>query len=191
MNEIVRKFFDERAEKWNSLEPKTKEELYAFLKEHLPLKRGMKTLDVGCGTGVISEQLYELTGERVTAIDLSPTMIEVAKRTHGEEKIDFLCADFAEMTGNFDFVVCFNAYPHFDADAFAEKANELVNEGGYLAILHNMSRKRLDMHHEAVASRVSRRLSPAAEEAKRFSAFTAEKTVDNDEMFLILLKKHG
>lgn len=192
MDNIVRAFFDERAEGWNDLEPKTYEELLAFLKKYLPLKQGMKVLDVACGTGVVSEQLFELTGEKVEAIDLSPNMIEVAKRTHGEEHISFSCLDFMEMRGQFDFILCFNAYPHFpDQKAFANKANELLKEGGYLAILHNLSRVKLDTHHQAIASHVSRHLCSAKEEAFFFVGFDEINLIDNDEMYLILLKKAG
>lgn len=192
MGNIVRAFFDERAEGWNDLEPKTYEELLSFLKSYLPLQKGMKVLDVACGTGVVSEQLFELTGETVEAIDLSPNMISVAKRTHSKEQINFSCIDFMEMTGKFDFVLCFNAYPHFpDQNAFAKKASDLVKEGGYLAILHNMSRAELDTHHQAIASHVSRHLHSAKEEASCFVDFEEVNLIDNDEMYLILLKKAG
>lgn len=186
----VRAFFDERAEGWNDLEPKTKEELASFLLTYLPLRKGMHVLDVACGTGVISEQLYEATEENVLAIDLSPKMIEVAKRVHGEERITFANLDFFEVEGKFDFIVCFNAYPHFpDQKAFAKKAEELLNDGGYLAILHNMSRVKLDQHHEAIAKHVSRHLLPAKEEASCFENLKEVNLVDNDEMFLVLMRK--
>lgn len=47
-----------------------------------PAHEGMEVLDVGCGTG-IQLATYEQAGCRVTGIDASPAMLEVARRRLG------------------------------------------------------------------------------------------------------------
>lgn len=49
------------------------------LVEKLHIKRGDHVLDVGCGIGTTAIMIADMTGARVTGIDLSPKMIEKAR----------------------------------------------------------------------------------------------------------------
>lgn len=49
-----------------------------------PPREGMHVLDVGCGTGIHLE-LYQRTGCIVSGIDMSPSMLQVAKNRLSEE----------------------------------------------------------------------------------------------------------
>ena len=64
--------------------------------------RGMRLLDVGCGSGYFAREMAR-RGARVTGVDISPRMIEHARR--GEEAeplgIDFRVGDAAEIGGRF------------------------------------------------------------------------------------------
>src|SRR5256885_7300118 len=44
------------------------------------LKDGQKALDVGCGVGTTAIQMARRFGAAVTAIDISPMMLELARR---------------------------------------------------------------------------------------------------------------
>ena len=142
-------FFNKAAINWNDM--KRSERLLERLEE-IPIKKGDRVLDIGCGTGVISNWLYERSQRQVHAIDVSPNMIDIAINTHHVNDIKFECIDFYEMNeSGYDLLVCFDAYPHFlDTRTFAKKANELLNKGGYLVILHDIGRKELDKHHERI-----------------------------------------
>ncbi len=189
----VKEFFNRLAPGWNAAEKHTKEEIKDYITERLPIKKGMKVLDVGCGTGIITDALYDLAQNEVTAIDVSDEMIKIAKQTLAESTADFVCADFYEFSpkDKYDYVVCFNAYPHFiDSKKFVRKANELLVRGGICAIMHNFAREKLATHHRALSENVSRTIGSAEEEASRFSEFfDVMSTVDNSEEYLILLKK--
>jgi ubiquinone/menaquinone biosynthesis C-methylase UbiE len=72
--------------------------------------RGLRVLDVGCGTGRHAIRLAQ-AGADVTAIDFSAAMLEQARRKPGAERVDFRVHDlsvsplpFADET--FDRVVC-------------------------------------------------------------------------------------
>ena len=43
-----------------------------------PLAPGMEVLELGCGTGYFTKEIVK-TGVRLTAIDISPELIEIAK----------------------------------------------------------------------------------------------------------------
>jgi len=81
--------------------------------ESLPKPDGRvwsRLLDAGCGPGVLAEQLWE-AGWKVTGIDRSPAMIEIARRDSGKrDGLTFLQADLSHLpdlfgTAAFDAVV--------------------------------------------------------------------------------------
>lgn len=181
-------FFDKAALTWNDM--RRSERLLERLEE-VPIKKGDKVLDIGCGTGVISNWLYERSQRQVHAIDISPKMIDIAQNTHHVNDIKFECLDFYEMQdGCYDLLICFDAYPHFlDAEAFAKKSYELLNKGGHLVILHDIGRKELDKHHEKIGV-LSRLLKEPEEEAKYFDKyFQIIKNEEDDDHYLIILRK--
>ncbi len=72
----------------------------------LPPREGMDVLDVGCGTGVQLAS-YQEAGCRVSGIDASPAMLNVARRRLGE-RADLRLGDAARMPypdGAFDLVL--------------------------------------------------------------------------------------
>ena len=188
----VKAFFDERADNWNDYQTETLNDLKSLL-ALVPLKKGMRVLDLACGTGIISELLQSITESKVTAIDISDNMIKNAVTDHAGADIDFKVANFYEYKDEpFDAIVCFNAYPHFlDVEGFVNKAHSLLKKDGYLIILHSMGRVCLDKHHTAFAANVSRHLkSPKDEYVSYKDKFMLEKETDTDDKYLMLLKSY-
>ena len=91
----------------------------------------------------------------------------------------------------FDGIVLYNAYPHFmEREKLKEKFDALLKEGGFVAILHNMGRAKLEEHHSHVPTTISRSLLPAKEEARFYQdAFHVEKAEEDENHYLILLRK--
>lgn len=192
MSKPITQFFNGLANGWDQKEPHSQNEIFDFINEHAGLKRGMRVLDLGCGTGIISEPIYKITGKKVTAIDVSDKMIAVAKATRDPIATDFFVEDFYNFEHEpFDAIVCFNAFPHFsDIPGFVNKAYSLLKEGGTLSILHNMSRSALNKHHEGIPSEISRDLNSARDEARAFNAeFYLDYVVDDDKMFALRFKR--
>jgi magnesium-protoporphyrin O-methyltransferase len=80
--------------------------------------RGCRVLDAGCGTGAMAVELAT-RGAQVLAIDLSATLIEIARERLpadiGEGHIDFEVGDMAALaTGEFDHVVAMDSLIHYD-----------------------------------------------------------------------------
>jgi 2-polyprenyl-6-hydroxyphenyl methylase/3-demethylubiquinone-9 3-methyltransferase len=70
-------------------------------------------LDVGCGAGLLAEPLARL-GAKLTAIDASPELIEVA-REHARAmaiEIDYRATAVEEIEGQFDLVTCMEVIEH-------------------------------------------------------------------------------
>ena len=84
---------------------------------------GRSALDVGCGAGLLAEPLARL-GARVTAIDASAELVEVA-REHAaamDLEIDYRAAAIEETGGQFDLITCMEVIEHVAEPAAFVKA---------------------------------------------------------------------
>lgn len=100
---------------------------------------GHRVLDVGCGTGT-HLALYRQAGCEVHGIDLSPAMLERARRRLGEG-VDLQVADAVHLPypdSCFDIVVAATILHELDAqtraEALAEMRRTLASGGGVLVI---------------------------------------------------------
>ena len=188
MNKIVKEYFDKVAPNYVS----DSSTLVTDLLDSLNLHNYKRILDLGCGKGVISEELLNRCNGEVVAIDLSSKMIELAKEKINNPKIHFINADYYQFNDDkFDAIICFDAYPHFfDVEAFINKSDELLNENGLLAIIHNIGRSTLNEHHKRNAGKVSRLLKNPKEEVMPFlNKFTPIELFEDDNCYKIILKK--
>ena len=97
---------------------------FANLEDFLPLqaKESLCALDVGCGTGAAGVRLARL-GMRVTLLDSSQDMLEIAKRAAREagvkEKIALEHGDAVQLAslfqaGSFDVILCYNVLEYVE-----------------------------------------------------------------------------
>jgi SAM-dependent methyltransferase len=100
-------------------------------------------LELGCGGGGLSLQLLR-RGAQLTALDLSPRMVELARRRAPEAR--FLVAP-AEDTGlpeeSFDRVVGKWVLHHVDVGAAAAEVRRLLRPGGRAVFFENQDRNPL------------------------------------------------
>ena len=104
--------------------------------------RGARALDVGCGGGLLAESLAG-AGAHVTAIDLAPGMIEVA-RLHALEaalSIDYRLVDVdtiasdAACLASFDVIACMETLEHMpDPASCVATMARLLRPGGQLFV---------------------------------------------------------
>lgn len=77
---------------------------------------GMNVLELGCGTGYFSKELVA-TGADITAIDISPDLLEIARKEIASEKITFRednAYDLSFADASFDTVVGSSVLHHLD-----------------------------------------------------------------------------
>ena len=136
-DQLASRFWDERGEfrPLHQLNPVRS----AFVASHAN-PAGAAVLDVGCGGGLLAEALAML-GAKVTAIDLAPAMIEVA-RLHAAEAglaIDYRVQDAAVLAADpaarFDIVCCMEMLEHVpDPAAMIATLGQLLAPGGSLFV---------------------------------------------------------
>ncbi|WZL74478.1 class I SAM-dependent methyltransferase [Clostridiaceae bacterium 35-E11] len=102
-------------------------------------QRGMKILDVGCGTGNFSIKLAEM-GCEVTAIDISEEMLQIARKKAEEKKLDitFQKMDIYNLKfkdGSFEAVFSMAAFEFIEEPKKAyDEMYRVLNKDGQLLI---------------------------------------------------------
>jgi len=105
-----------------------RDRMRATLMSWLPTDmHGMRLLDAGCGTGALAVEAAQ-RGAEVVAIDLSPTLVDVARdRMPAGLQIDWRSGDMTDPAlGRFDYVVGMDSLIHYRAADMARVAAQLV-----------------------------------------------------------------
>ena len=135
--------------------------------------RGARVADVGCGGGLLAEALAR-AGASVTAVDLAPAMIQVAK-LHARAaalEIDYRCeaveALASRMPAGFDVVTCMEMLEHVpEPSGTVQALARLLRPGGTLFV----STLNRSLHAFVVAivgaEYVTRMIAPGTHEYER------------------------
>ncbi len=99
--------------------------------------RGMKVLDIGCGTGYGT---YMMSGyaQSVTGVDIDKDAIDHAKENYGATNPSFAVADIRDLPfadGDFDACVCFEVIEHIEnPDTLVQQASRVLKPSGMLIV---------------------------------------------------------
>lgn len=131
--------------------------LLSWLPEDL---RGQRVLDAGCGTGALAVQAA-LRGAEVVAIDLSPTLVQLARERWDADPmsrqvaghIEFCSGDMLDPSlGHFDHLVAMDSLIHYDLPdlvsalhALSQRCGQSMNftfapHSALLAAMHQVGR---------------------------------------------------
>ena len=178
-------FFNKYAPFWDEGQVRNEEVIEKIL-NNSGIEKGVSVLDVACGTGVLFPD-YIKRGAAVTAVDISPEMVKIAKSKFSD--INIICGDVEEIdfAEKFDSVMIYNAFPHFpDPERVIKRLSECLREGGRLSVAHGMSREALLEHHSGAAKEVSRELPTAEALAKIFEPyFKVDVIISDNEMYQV------
>ncbi len=132
-----RTLFDEIATTYDAYRMGYPPEITGFVIETAGLHPGSDVLEVGCGTGQLTESLAG-RGFRLTAIDIGPSMVAAARRRLGGSAVSFRVTSFEDLAADdasFDLIVAGAAYHWVDPDVRFAKPARLLKPGGWLALL--------------------------------------------------------
>jgi 2-polyprenyl-3-methyl-5-hydroxy-6-metoxy-1,4-benzoquinol methylase len=120
---------------------------FANLARQLALPSGSRILDVGCGSGWLSEYFARL-GYDVCGIDISPDLIEMARErlrrvpfpvdveTPLRYRFETHDIEEAPLDETFDAIICYDSLHHFERErAVIEHLSMMLDYGGLLFIL--------------------------------------------------------
>jgi magnesium-protoporphyrin O-methyltransferase len=108
-----------------------RDQMRTTLLDWLPMNlSGRRILDAGCGTGALAVEAA-MRGAEVVAIDLSPTLIELARERLptqlGEGRIEFHVGDMLSPgLGQFDHVVAMDSLIHYRATDMVDAVQALA-----------------------------------------------------------------
>lgn len=183
--QTIIEFFDRCAPEWDEGMIKD-EDIISIILDNSGVHEGTNVLDVACGTGVLFDDYLHRDVASLTAIDISPKMIDIAKNKY--PNIEIICGDVEEYAfdGQFDVVMVYNAFPHFpNPERLIARLASLLKQGGRLSIAHGMSREALHEHHKH-AMQVSLELPTCEELAKMFATyFDVDIMISNDKMYQV------
>lgn len=86
--------------------------------------RGRRILDAGCGTGAMAVELAKRGADEVVAVDISPALIEIAKKRMPPEladRITWVAGDMFDATsGAFDHAMAMDSLIYYAAEDIAQ-----------------------------------------------------------------------
>jgi len=115
---------------------------------------GTRVLEVGCGTGRLTEVLADAVAPDglVVALDISAQMLAACRARLGtREHVALVRAAAEEFTGTLpmDVAICHQVFPHFDdAPAALRQITHALRPGGRLVIVHFIPAERVNAVHQ-------------------------------------------
>lgn len=97
-----------------------------------------KILEVGCGSGRITRKLSNLPDlEKITAMDISPDLIETAKKTVSNSIVEFQCKNLEDfdILEKFDLVFSCEVLQHIDFENIQEILTKLITFSNHKVVL--------------------------------------------------------
>lgn len=187
-NDVI-KFFDMYAADWDAQMVRD-DKIIGTILDNAGVRAGSRVLDVACGTGVLIPDYLARGVESVTAIDISPEMVKIAQGKFNQPNVRIMCGDVmaADIGGDYDAIVIYNAFPHFaEPDKLVEILSDKLKKGGRLTVAHGMSRERIDAHHKGAASKVSNGLMEAEKLADIFNRYiNTIEVISDDKMYQVV-----
>ena len=184
--ETIRDFFNNFAPQWDN-EPIAEKEIIDTVLDNGDIKENVDILDVACGTGVLFPYYLERKVKSITAVDISPEMVKIAKSKFPQA--DVICGDAENFTfpHQFDAIMIYNAFPHFpEPEKVIENLSKHLKSGGKISIAHRLSKKELDEVHMKSAGKVSNILPECEELAEMLKPyFNVDIMISNDKMYQV------
>jgi len=106
-----------------------RDRMRALMLSRLPADlTGLRVLDAGCGTGMATAELAA-RGARVMAVDISPSLVGIARKRlpeHLHDRVEFASGDMLDPAlGAFDHVIAMDSLIYYTAQDIGARLNDL------------------------------------------------------------------
>jgi ubiquinone/menaquinone biosynthesis C-methylase UbiE len=122
-----RALFDDIAQRYEASRPGYPDQVVEFVVTTAGLGPGSAVLEIGCGTGQLTESLARY-GFQLTAIDIGASMVAVAHERLTNSAISFEVTSFEDLAGadaSFDLIVSSAAFHWIDPEiGFSKSARQ-------------------------------------------------------------------
>ena len=123
----------------NNIEGASK--FYNYTASLLPMEKDKRILDLGCGTGLELEELFQMNPyAKVTGIDLTEAMLETLKAKFPDKDITTVCESYFDVPFGeeiYDAAVSVESLHHFTKEQkipLYKKLNKALKPGGYFIL---------------------------------------------------------
>ncbi|MBN2412243.1 methyltransferase domain-containing protein [candidate division KSB1 bacterium] len=188
-----RDYFNRIAPQWNSIvspEPRLMDYMMNF-----GVREGDRILDIGAGTGRLTDYLKLLVGSTglVIAEDISDEMLKIARNTvHKNKNCDWVCADACLLPFKESFVnkvICYSVFPHLPQPVQAlREFYRVLEKTGKILVLHSCCSRKLNQIHANIDSVVCYDRLPVSRDLKKMlnrTGFSEIKTVENPGIYWV------
>jgi len=121
-------------DKYAQIQRKMAIKLIDLIKKDINKADELNVLDVGCGTGILTKLfLEEYSNSKVTAVDIAPGMIKMAKNTLADYNVNFICDDIEkwQLENEYDLIISNTAFEWFsDSKGTFENIMKMLKVGG-------------------------------------------------------------
>jgi tRNA (cmo5U34)-methyltransferase len=114
---------------------------YNYTASLLPTEKNTNILDLGCGTGLELEELFQMNPyAKVTGIDLTEAMLETLKAKFPDKDITTICGSYFDVPFGeeiYDAAVSVESLHHFTKEQkipLYKKLNKALKSGGYFIL---------------------------------------------------------
>jgi tRNA (cmo5U34)-methyltransferase len=191
--EKMGEFFDKRLDEYEDHQLNcidSAHEFYTYTAKNLPMHKGCRIIDLGCGTGLELDEYFRLNpSAEVLGIDLAPGMLNRLQEKYCGKELILIPGSYFDVpfgTEKFDASVSVESLHHFTADEkipLYEKLQKSLKTNGYFILTDYFS---LSDEEEAFHRKELLRLkSEQSIEDNEFYHYDTPLTVDHEIECLI------
>jgi len=143
---IIDKSYDKVAQKYAEVfsDIRVRKDEYQWIMEHLPKRKDLKVLDIGCGNGALLRQLSSKIDQGI-GVDVSANLLELAKSTNSSlQNLDFKLIDGPNLpfeANRFDVVISMLSFRYLDWDPIMAEISRVLKEEGKLLVIDMVTTK--------------------------------------------------
>ena len=156
--------------------------------------KGKQIIDIGCGNGELTREF--INNNRITFLDISEKMLELARMNISEEHLNrasFVNSDILSLKTDktYDLVVCIGVVAHVEnISGLLNKLKELVTDGGIILLQYTASEKLISKFNQLRNGLFSKTRADYNYKINLTGSFLMEKLLNQTGLIIIRKVKY-